>query len=116
MEKESYWGNLSAMTDKEAREEFSQEGGGGGGGIRDRKAREEFDKKLLAEYEESESDEDVKLCDASFKRAVNRGRAKAMKIIEADMKLELEFHVNEIREEERKHHPLMIELALKPNT
>lgn len=47
------------------------------------------------EYEDPESDEDVNLCDAIFKRAVKRGHAKMIEIIDADMKPELEFHGNE---------------------
>lgn len=57
--------------------------------------RQRRTKKLPVEYEDPESDEDVNLCDAIFKRAVKRGHAKMIEIIDADMKPELEFHGNE---------------------
>jgi hypothetical protein len=51
----------------------------------DRKKREYFVKKLLPGYEESESDEDIKLMDASFQCVVKRCYAKTMKMMKAKM-------------------------------
>lgn len=74
----------------------------------DRKKREYFVKKLLPGYEESESDEDIKLTDASFQCVVKRCYAKTMKMMKAKMKLDIESHLNEMKEEELKYQSLMM--------
>jgi hypothetical protein len=83
----------------------------------DRKAQEYFDRKLLEDYVESESDEeDIKRADADFEHTF----AKMSEIIDAEDNLDLESIVKEIKVKEHEFRRRFMEQLRqeqqKPNT